>query len=178
MGNLNKILAYQKELGLKPRVNNFQDKLVIQKTTCLLKLSGIHLDYSFSLYVRGPYSPGLTKDLYANMEMVNKLQTNYTPTEHEKRLLHTISELSDNLDPALLEIMSTYEFLVKELHNDEKEAITNLKKLKSFYSEGRIAVGISRTKQLFFKPTEKEIEKMKVEFGAWEEASLTDRSRE
>ena len=171
-------MGYLKELGKKPRVDEFKDKLVIQKTVCLLELSGIKLGYTFSLYVRGPYSPGLTKDMYNNKEMVNKLQTDYIPNAHEKQLLHTISDLSNGLDPILLEIMSTYAYFIRELRYEEKMAITSLKKLKPFYSEGRIAVGVSRAKQLFFKPTEKEMEMMKTEFNEWQESSLTDRNKE
>ena len=167
-------MGYLKELGKAPKVDEFKDKLVIQKTVCLLELSGIKLGYHFSLYVRGPYSPSLTKDLYDNKEMVNKLQTDYVPDAHEKQLLHMISDLSDGLDPVLLEIMSTYAYFIRTLSYDEKNAITSLKRLKPFYSEGRIAVGVSRAKQLFFKPTGKEIEAMKEEFGEWENASLSD----
>ncbi len=174
MGELKKVLAYFKELNFIPTVDNFQDKLIIQKTICLLKLMGTDLGYPFSLYVRGPYSPELTTDLYANKEIVNTLKTEYVLSEKEKQQLHTLYELSDNLDPTLLEIMATYAFLVMDLHNNEKEALTNLKKLKSFYSESRIAVGVSRAKQLLFKPSEKDIEKMKVEFSDWQDASISD----
>lgn len=177
MGELNKVVAYLKELKYIPTVDNFQDKLVIQKTVCLLKLMGTDLGYPFSLYVRGPYSPELTTDLYANKEMVNTLRTEYVPSEKEKQQLHTLFEFSDNLDPTLLEIMATYAFFVTDLNNNEKEALTNLKKLKPFYSESRIAVGVSRAKQLLFKPTEKEIEKMKSEFSDWQEASIADRNQ-
>jgi uncharacterized protein YwgA len=174
MGELKKVLGYLKELGKRPRVDEFKDKLVIQKTVCLLELSGIKLGYAFSLYVRGPYSPSLTKELYDNKEMVNKLQTDYVPDAREKQLLHTIFDLSDGLDPVLLEIMSTYAYFIKELNYEEKIAITSLKKLKPFYSEGRIAVGVSKAKQLFFKPTEKEIEEMKKEFSGWQDVIISD----
>jgi len=170
MGDLNKVLAYLKEMGFKPDIDDFQDKLVVQKTVCLLELVGINLHYPFSMYVRGPYSPALTEDLYANKNMVNNLKTDYSPTEKEKTQLQTLFELSNELDPSVLEIMSTYAFLVHKLKKDERQAIIDLKKLKSFYSEGRIAVGMSRAKQLF-KPSEKEIEQMKAEFNEWEAAS-------
>ncbi|MDO8554679.1 MAG: hypothetical protein Q7S22_07770 [Candidatus Micrarchaeota archaeon] len=176
MGNLNKLLAYLKELKVKPNVENFQDKLVIQKTACLLEMLGNDLGYSFSLYVRGPYSPGLTMDLYAHRADVNKCVTDYVPKENEKRQLNLISELSNNLEPSMLEIMATYMFLVKELNKDEKQAIKDLKKLKSFYSDGRIAIGISRAKQLFFKPTEKEMKDMLTEFKEIEDATISDGS--
>lgn len=174
MGNLGKVLACLKELKFKPNVDNFQDKLVIQKTVCLLELSGINLDYPFSLYVRGPYSPTLTSELYTNKPAVNTLRSKEVLNEKEKQQLKNIHELSNSLDPTLLEIMSTYLFLIKCMEKEERQAIIDLKKLKSFFSEGKIAVGISRAKQLAFNPTEKEIERMKAEFREWEEASMAD----
>ena len=176
MGELKKVLAYLIELKFTPIVDNFEDKLIIQKMVCLLKLMGTDTDlgYPFSLYVRGPYSPELTADLYNNKDMVNNLKTDYVISEKEKQQLHVLYEISDNLDSTLLEIMATYAFFVMDLHNNEKEALINLKKLKPFYSESRIAVGVSRAKQLLFKPTEKEIEKMKSEFNDWQDAGITD----
>lgn len=174
MDELKKVLRYLKELGFKPDVDKFQDRLVIQKTVCLLKMMGLDVGYSFSLYVRGPYSPSLTNDLYSNRNEVNNLKTNYTSNEEEKKKLNVFSEISNNLEPTLLEIMSTYAFLIREPENNEKQAIIKLKKLKSFYSEGRIAIGVSKAKQLLFKPSETDIEKMKAEFNDWQDASIAD----
>ncbi|HIH22734.1 TPA: hypothetical protein HA238_03335 [Candidatus Micrarchaeota archaeon] len=175
MGDLKRAIAYLKELGFKPNIDKFQDRLVIQKTVCLLEMMGMKMNYPFSLYVRGPYSPNLTVDLYSQKAAVNKLKTDYSPNDEEKKNLQTFSEISNNLEPAVLEIMSTYAFLIQDPENNEKQAIIKLKKLKSFYSEGRIAMGISKAKQLLFKPTEKEIEKMKSEFRDIEEAGLEDK---
>lgn len=176
MGELKKVLGYLRELGFKPNVDKFQDRLVIQKTVCLLEMMGLDVGYNFSLYVRGPYSPNLTSDLYSNKEEVNTLKTSYAPNEEEKKKLHVFSEISNNLEPTLLEIMSTYAFLIREPSTDEKQTIIKLKKLKSFYSEGRIAIGISKAKQLLFKPTENDIEKMKSEFSDWQDASIADQN--
>lgn len=177
MGDLNRLLAFLKEINFKPSLENFEDKLKVQKTVCLLELLGVDLGYPFSLYVRGPYSPSLTKELYDHEEIVNKCQSDYIPTEEEKKILHSIEELSNGLNPTMLEIMATYAYLIKELNNDEKEAIMNLKKLKSFYSEANIAIGVSRAKQLINKLTDEEIEEMKAEFAGFEEASLRDQDK-
>ncbi len=177
MGELRKVLGYLRELGFKPDVDKFQDRLVIQKTVCLLEMMGLNAGYNFSLNVRGPYSPNLTNDLYSNKAGVNALKTNYTPNEEEKKKLNVFSEISNNLEPTLLEIISTYAFLIREPENDEKQAIIKLKKLKSFYSEGRIAIGVSKAKQLLFKPSKKDIEKMKSEFSDWQDASISDQSQ-
>lgn len=175
MGDLNKVLACLKELGFKPNVDDFQDKLVIQKMVCLFKLLGNDFGYSFSLYVRGPYSPSLTRDLYAHKDAVHNLSSDHVLTEDELRQLRALFEASDSLNPKLLEIMSTYVFLVKVRGEDERQAIVDLKKLKSFYSESGIAAGVSRAKQLFFKPSEQELKEMKSEFEEWQAASLADK---
>jgi len=173
MGELKKVIACMKEMGRKPKVGNFEDKLVIQKTVCLLDLMGFNMGYRFSLYVRGPYSPNLTTDLYAHQDWVESLKTDCVITAKEKEMLAKISEASDNLDPALLEIMATYAFISKSPGVESKEAVSRLKKLKPFYSEAKIAVGISRAKQLF-PPTEKDVKEMKAEFEEFEDAAVSD----
>jgi len=173
MGNLEKVIACMKELDKKLKVENFEDKLVVQKTTCLLKLLGFDMGYRFSLYVRGPYSPDLTNDLYGNKGIVESLKTNYTISAKEKGLIAKVADASNNLDPTLLEIMATYAFLSKECGMRGKEALAELKKLKPFYSEAKIAVGVSRAKQLF-PATEKEIREMKAEFKEIESATVSD----
>lgn len=53
-----------KELGVSSDVSGFNSRLILQKTVYLLEEAGIRLGYSFNWYLRGPYSPGLTRDLY------------------------------------------------------------------------------------------------------------------
>ena len=173
MGDLNRTLAYLKELGFKPDVDRFQDKLVIQKTICLLELLGVDLKYRFSLYIRGPYSPDLTNDLYKNKGLVESLKTEYVLSAKEKELAAKISEASNNLEPTMLEIITTYAYLSVRGGRSSREAITELKKLKPFFSEAKIAVGVSRAKQLF-PPSKEEIRRMKAEFAGVEEAAISD----
>jgi uncharacterized protein YwgA len=175
MNRLDILIAYLKEFRLKPRpkVDDFEHKLIIQKTVCLLQLMGEKMDYSYSLYIRGPYSPDLTQELYANKERIENLKTEHSLSQKEKERFCKIWEATDGLNPSRLEIAGTYSFLVKGLHMSSKEAIIKLKKLKPFFSESQIAVGISRSK-LLFPPSEQEVERMKAEFKAWEDASDSD----
>ena len=114
----------------------------------------------------------MTRELYDNEEIVEQLQTNYPLNDSDKSILARLSEASDNLNPTMLEIMATYAFLVFK-SRDSKQSLITLKQLKPFYSEAQIAVGVSRAKQLFFAPTEKEIKEMKAEFNEWDKASNT-----
>lgn len=173
---LEKLLACLKKLNFHPKVENFEHRLIIQKTACLLDLLDFDIGYKFSsLYIRGPYCTDLSHDLYENKEAVNNLRTSASLSESEKIKLAKINEISDGLNSTMLEIMSTYAFLSKRCNKEEKEAIVELKRLKPFFSEAHIAVGVSRVKQLFV-PSEKEIASMKKEFGALEQAAVSDQS--
>ncbi len=172
MDGLKKVIACIREVGKKPKVNSFEDKLVIQKTVCLLELMGFKLGYSFSLYVRGPYSPDLTSDLYDHRAEVEGLRTEYELSKKEKGMLVQVADASDNLDPTMLEIMATYAYFIKNRRNS-REALLETKQLKPFFSEAKIAVGVSRAKQLF-PPSARALQKMKVELAVFESAALSD----
>lgn len=172
MDRLKKAIACMKEVGKKLNVDSFEDKLVIQKTICLLELMGFKVGYSFSLYVRGPYSPDLTNDMYGHRAEVEGLRTNYELAKNEKQMLMQVSEVSDNLDPTMLEIMSTYAYFIKK-GEISRDALTKLKKLKPFFSEAKIAVGVSRAKQLF-PPSKEDTLRMKKEFAEVESAAVSD----
>ena len=60
-----KVIAFFKELGFAFDVSRFDERLIAQKLVCLLEFRGIDLGYSCSLYVRGPYSPDVTKGRFA-----------------------------------------------------------------------------------------------------------------
>jgi uncharacterized protein YwgA len=50
------------KLDVDPRLNRFRDRLRLQKGVYLLQEAfDMHTDYRFSWYLRGPYSPALTK---------------------------------------------------------------------------------------------------------------------
>ncbi|MFA5050365.1 MAG: hypothetical protein WC501_05130 [Candidatus Micrarchaeia archaeon] len=180
MNRLEKVLVRLKEMNFSPDMGNFRDKLIIQKVVCLLELMGAELGYrsSFSLYVRGPYSPTLTKELYEGMNIIKDSNTSGGLTKKEKEQLSKLYEISDHLNPDMLEIMSTYGYLIKECNNDEKTAVSNLKRLKSFYPESKLAIGISKTKELFLKLSENEINDIKTEFKEWENTAILDRTEE
>jgi uncharacterized protein YwgA len=52
------------EGGVPLRVGQFDERLVIQKSVCLLQYVGVHLGYRFRWYLRGPYSSDLTSDAF------------------------------------------------------------------------------------------------------------------
>jgi len=172
MKKLEKLLIYLKELNIKPELKSFENRLIIQKTACLLKMLGFDIKYKFSMYVRGPYSPDLTKELYKND--LNNFQGEVSKKEKEK--LKKFKEITE-MNPKYLELMTTYAFLEKEEGYNEIEAKIKLKQIKSFYSDHLIAIGISKTKELFYNPTEEELKEMKEDFKDIRETALENVGR-
>lgn len=174
MGDMSKVISYMKAMGMKKiRAENFEDKIRVQKAACLLNLMGIKTGYNFSLYIRGPYSPGLTQDIYGHKEELEGMKTDYEPGEREIKALGVLEEASKGLEPAILEIMATFAYIWKGQKKDLKEAMLETKRLKPFYSDVQIAVGTNCAKMLF-PPTEAEVRRMKSEMNAWEAAAIAD----
>jgi uncharacterized protein YwgA len=52
-------------LGLPMKLGTFGARLTLQKAIYLAQEAGVQLGYSFRWYLRGPYSPDLTRDAFA-----------------------------------------------------------------------------------------------------------------
>jgi hypothetical protein len=125
------------------------------------------------LYVRGPYSSDLAKEMYAHTQVLEHLKTDTRLTQKELADIYELKELF-GLRPGLLEVAATYAYFAYERCQDPATAMKNVRTMKGFYPEAQIAIGISRAKQFLYKPTEKELESMRKEHDAWERASLHD----
>jgi len=172
MEKYKKVIAFFKELGFRFDVSKFDDRLIAQKLVCLLDIRGIDLGYSCSLYVRGPYSPDLTLDLYAFTREFETLETGSRLTPQEKEVTGELGRIF-GLKPVSLEVGATYGYYTLRQGSDPLEAVRQVKQLKPFYSEAQIALGVSKAKQFLFTPTEKDLEALKEETGIWQRASLT-----
>ena len=161
MEDRKKVIAFFKELGFEFDISRFDDRLVAQKLVCLLDLKGINLGYSCNIYVRGPYSPDLTQDLFEFTNEFENLKTDIRLTAPEKEAAGELGRIF-GLKPVLLEVGATYGFY----------ALRHVKRLKPFYSEAQVALGISKAKEFLFRPTPKDLEDLKKETGIWQRASL------
>jgi uncharacterized protein YwgA len=166
-----KIIAIFKKMGFQLDISRFDDRLIAQKIVCLLELKGLELGYPYSLYVRGPYSPDLTIDLY-------KFTDEFQESETETRLNTAEKDAVDNLNgifglkPVLLEIGATYGYYTKRENCDPLEARKRVKQLKPFYSQAQIAVGVSKAKEYLFEPTSKDLEELRKKTEPWQRAAL------
>jgi len=56
------------ELGTSPEFETLNDRIELQKLVYLAQEATDASNYSFTPYIRGPYSPSLTRDLYGLLE--------------------------------------------------------------------------------------------------------------
>src|SRR5690349_17229058 len=85
------------ELGVPADIDTVDDRKRIQKAIYLAQLPGIDLGYSFSWYVKGPYSPALTRDYYSLSEALSDRDSK----GDETRLNATVRERLHSIIPLL-----------------------------------------------------------------------------
>ena len=166
-----KVIAFFKELGFEFNLSRFDDRLIAQKLVCLIELKGINLGYPCSIYVRGPYSPELTEDLFKFKNEFEILKTGCRLSNGEKETATDLGRIF-GLKPVHLEVGATYGYYALRENCDPLEALRQVKRLKPFYSEAQVAIGISKAKEFLFKPTQKDLEELKKETVLWQKASL------
>jgi len=171
MGDWKKAVAVFEEMAFPVNCNKFEEKLIAQKTICLLQLKGMDFDYPFGMYVRGSYSPTLTRDYYEHREEFENLTAGVSLSDEEKGLVRTLDHLFGK-SPSLLEIGATYAYIVEKMHLSPVEAFRVIKETKGFYRDTQIARAISKAKQFLFEPTENDLEWLKQETGPMQRASL------
>lgn len=170
--NLDKVVACLKALNFKPTVENFEHRLIVQKAVYLLQLKGIKTGFGYHLYVRGPYSKELTDQVYDNKRKIERLETPENLSNAESKDIKEFRELFGEFKPSTLEVAATYSFFAFDQKQDPLTALRNVKRMKPFYSEAQIAIGVSKAKEFLFRPSEKELAEMKEEAKAWQDASL------
>jgi len=166
-----KVIAFFKELGFEFNISRFDDRLIAQKLVCLLDLRGINLGYPCSIYVRGPYSPDLTDDLFGFTSEFESLETKARLSAAEKETAGDLGRIFGQ-KPVHLEVGATYGYYALRQNCNPLEALRQVKRLKPFYSEAQIALGISKAKEFLFRPTPKDLEELKMETGVWQRVSL------
>jgi len=115
--------------GLLRRIDNFdlgtfEGRLVFQKSVYLMQAFGIYLGYRFNWYLRGPYSPSLTKD---GFELSDNL-AQYTPArfhqETECRFQQFLGFLGRHKnDEKWLEVAASIHFLARVLNQADRDKV-------------------------------------------------------
>lgn len=175
MGDIKKVFACFKELKIKPNVDSFENRVRMQKAVCILDMMGVKTGFRFGMYVRGPYSPDLTKEIFSNVRNFEKIESEGKLTSQDRKNLEFFSDVMRGMDAPMLEIAATFAFLAYgEKKMPYREALEEVRKLKHFYSSTQLLLGVNKAKELLFVPTEEDKKIMKEEFALWEKASDAD----
>lgn len=137
------------ELGLPNTLDAFENRLLIQKAIYLLQSIGMELNYDFSWYLYGPYSPELASEVYAIYPILNSLINEYKFTENDQKFIRKMKQVKNGLNQESkklgLNIVDAFElaasivFIVRHNANDDMNfVISNLTSLKPKFKEKEI----------------------------------------
>jgi uncharacterized protein YwgA len=140
------LLTYLELVGQQLKLKLFEDRLALQKVTYLLQEAGVDLGYTFTWYVRGPYSPSLTRDAY---QLVNfRVDTKQLPQPEaaDAKKIQVISQLIKSVEgrrPSReywLELLGSLHFVAKHLSpgKSRKEIIADFKQKKPGFKDDDI----------------------------------------
>jgi len=79
-------MVYLRNLGLDGGLDSFSDRIRVQKLVYLLKQFGADFKFGYAWYIRGPYSPSLTRTLFNPTE--GEFRTNRPLTAEELRIVN------------------------------------------------------------------------------------------
>lgn len=107
------------KLGINFEMRLFDERLAVQKSVYLAQALGIHLGHHFSWYLRGPYAPSLTRDVYTANEnhdvdaMLKRWKLDPSTVEKLAKLREHLQPPDEELtQPAWLELLASTHFLV------------------------------------------------------------------
>ena len=169
--DLDKVIACLKFLGLRPSMYAYRWRFLTQKIAFLAKALGMDIGYDFTVYVAGPYSRELNCDYYPDeiKTKMDALQTDYVLTPSDLLVLERIRNCRGLLEnQSLMEAASTALFFMRQDNSiSEDDLFMNLKWLKPHIGDSDRVIGITKAKELLFKP-EYLSEDLKREMDEWD----------
>jgi hypothetical protein len=110
-------LGFERLFALK----DFKDRLILQKAVYLTQAAGLQLGYHFNWYLRGPYSPGLTKDAFAMANELAQKQDDAKDWNLDAESVQRLTRIKPLFEktpepdlPKRLELLASILFLLKE----------------------------------------------------------------
>jgi Uncharacterized conserved protein len=123
-------------------ISTADDRMEVQKAVYLTQAAGVSLGYSYGWYVRGPYSPALTRDYFdLSEEAPQNASLRDAAAERIDRVAGLMDEQIDDLRRSQrLELLASIHYLLKESKMTEATARRRLSDLKPrlsrYFSQG------------------------------------------
>lgn len=159
--------------GLDFEISQFDHRLIAQKFVYLLEELDVPLGYrgTYSFYLRGTYSPTLTRDLFRDAES-KKPHRDAGLTDEERKTIRRLAETT-KLRPHILEVMAAYRYLRRH-EKSQDEAVRMIRTHKPFISPRDLAIGVSKCKSLWPEISQADADSLREEMRPWDEANAED----
>ena len=105
-------------------MQSFSNRLKLQKIIYLLQTKGINLGYSYSWYIYGPYSTGLTRDAYNISDFSKFKAVGFADAKDENTFQDFVHKIK-NKSEFWMEVAASIHFLKKIYPNKSKAQIVN-----------------------------------------------------
>jgi uncharacterized protein YwgA len=113
-------------------LKTLDDRIKCQKVHYLAQSFNISPNYSYNLYVRGPYSPQLANDLFNVKEKEIMKNFKFMVPDIKENFIRLKSFLNSK-SIRCLEILTTFHWLINVTRLNKSSAINKLKELKNPY---------------------------------------------
>lgn len=144
-------------LGIPLCVNTFDDRLVIQKAIYLAKAAGFDCGHYFRWYLRGPYSPELTRDVFsiqAELKAGMDDSTGWTLSEEDQAQLQRLKPLVPGAwtkkNARQLEILASVHFVVSRGQasgTDAKSLANSLTEFGKDFTDEEVAEALNKLRE-------------------------------
>ena len=130
-------------------LDEFNDRLRLQKIIFLARKLGYDLGYSYNWYARGPYSPSLTRMLFSANEQEQLHIEDLQLTRDEKEIVGQLREfLQDDVsNPRSLELLASVWYFLRRRPYTRKERndfIDKIVQLKPEYTRDEVEEAYQR----------------------------------
>ncbi len=150
-------LLVLKELGIGHRMGTFTDRLKVQKSVYLAQAAGVDIGHHFNWYLRGPYAPGLTQDVFDAIENedVDSILDEWELDAASKRKLTALKKSfrppKDLEEPQWLELLASAHFLVARDQVAKPDAPTlteQLRKYRKNFTRSQVGAALTKLRKL------------------------------
>lgn len=144
MTSSDKLYSYLRYIDAEPSMDTFQQRKRMQKLVYLMKEFGAgDINFYFTWYLHGPYSPGLTRTLFDMIENPEiQLQEVRLTHEEQKKLDRLKAMLKDDMNSiSRLELLASLHYLKKinkEYKASKEEIVSILKEKKPQFTDEEI----------------------------------------
>lgn len=150
-------------LGLPLRLDEFDERMAVQKAIYLCQGGGVHLGYRYNWYLRGPYSPDLTRDAFDLRAKASAGLVEFAGSNLDEPSVRRLNDLRPLLfagpeaeRPRRLELLASVLFLKKTYDGRGKDAAglrEILERNDKHFSEDEIRHALADLAQYGLLPT-------------------------